>query len=275
MNGKAHSENFKRYYKWGNLQYKGNIVQGLYEGYGELYNINGNIKYKGPFMNSIPHGDNGVFYHKKTGKVKYYGSVIYGLYDGYGTRLNKNEQVIESGVFVNGFFSHGFVNLYNENSQILEYSGQCTSGKYWGHGVLYHRNGQKLYQGKFVNGNRDGQEIVEYDPYGNICFIGSVSDGEKVGKSENFVYDEIYSFSNCEDNETIQDQVTKIYISQILSQAQCTSFQSESITSSLFNAAKKSLFDRSMRCFEKSNSSGFRSQRNAKDRAAFEIMPLF
>ncbi len=187
FNGKA-----KIYFSNGSI-YEGEIVQGQFNGYGELsfsYNwriagdfLNGNIKngkiydenklliFEGEF-NEDTSFKSGTRYYEN-GDI-YKGEFLDGLTDGYGIYKYENGDILE-GEFENGFIFNGRI----EYKSGIIYEGEMEN-------MIPHGIGTKMifentvYEGSFLNGAMDGYGTIFYGN-GNK-FIGEFKDNHIEGK---------------------------------------------------------------------------------------------
>lgn len=134
----------------GNLVYVGNVKDGVYDGYGTLYDGKGNMKYQGNFAN--------------------------GEFDGYGKIYGDNGNVVYTGSTSNGV-CNGYGNLYNDQGDKI-YEGNFENGVYSGFGVETSSNGY-VYEGNFKNGlkNDDGKLS---DQCKNVLYQGTWVDDKPI-----------------------------------------------------------------------------------------------
>lgn len=122
--------------KTGKTIFKGNLMNGLLNGYGEYYHEDGEIKCIGEFKDNILHGY-GIEYLKsiieteeKYLRPKYYiyrGENIYGMPHGHGYLFSVNKGVsIYDGEFRYGNFNNG--NALVMDDDILIYDGEFVDG---------------------------------------------------------------------------------------------------------------------------------------------------
>ncbi len=104
-------------------QYVGDIVNGVANGKGTLFDKNGNIVYYGDFVNNEYFGE-GNLYHKN-GNIKYIGILQNNKYNGLGK-------------------------LYYENGKI-NYDGEFVQDLKSGKGTLYNDVGGEIFKGDFFN----------------------------------------------------------------------------------------------------------------------------
>lgn len=123
--------------------YEGTLKNGVFDGYGEQY-WNENVYYKGNYVNGKFDG-NGLFVNSE---ISYEGEFSDGEYNGTGV-LTSN-----SGYKYIGSFEH---NLFNGTGYILyqngdSYKGDFKDGYFNGYGTYKYADG-KIENGIFENGN--------------------------------------------------------------------------------------------------------------------------
>ena len=147
------------------LVYEGEFINGMKFGPGKSFinsyintvwkkNLNPAIKFEGDFIND-----------KRTGKDKEY---------------NCQKRLIFEGEY-----------LYDERKKgkeyvdgTLEFEGEYLNNKKW-NGKGYDKNGNILYE--LHNGNG---KIIQYDEIGLLIFKGNYLNGKKVGKVEEYNYND-------------------------------------------------------------------------------------
>jgi len=116
--------------KWGKIDNLNIIIKGFFnndklEGYGEVFDKEENINYKG--------------YWKK------------GLLDGIG--IQYNETFIYEGYFKEGKKNGKGIQIYKKENE--KYEGEWKDGNYEGYGIYYYSNGNK-YIGQWKNNIKEG-----------------------------------------------------------------------------------------------------------------------
>ena len=177
------------------LKYKGYFKEGKFDGFGQLYDDNGNLIYEGFFKKNEFNG-RGTFYKNKIKEYegnfindKYHGIGIEYLSNGkrrrkafysedkikknrYGILYNENDEEIYVGPLLDGIPKKGkSIIIYSEddNNYIL-YKGNFESFKYNGKGTLYFENGYIYEENKIkfdgIFRNNDYLEGILYNRSG-------------------------------------------------------------------------------------------------------------
>ena len=170
LNGLRHGKGTVYYKKNGKIKYKGDFVNGKYEGFGELYDENGTlqckgnfkngkceediklyyyngiINYEGQFVNGLKHGKGKKYY--ENGKIQYEGYFINNKYEGIGKLFYKNGEIKYEGTFKNGKFDEGKGKEYYDDYWLttIKYEGDFKSGNYEGKGKLFYEKGEIKYE---------------------------------------------------------------------------------------------------------------------------------
>jgi len=161
--------------------YKGHIVDGKRNGFGEYTTNNGSIyegewkddkksgqgkmvykdgsSYDGEWKDDIKEGYGTVIW--SNGK-KYIGYLVNNQKEGQGVTYYANGNKETEGNYKNGELD-GKGKQYYENGKI-GYSGDWKMGKYNGIGIFYTEDGFKMYEGEFKNGTMEGQGIFISPP---------------------------------------------------------------------------------------------------------------
>ena len=176
-------EGFFSNYKYngkGMLYYKNNKI--FFVGYfkendyvkGILYDPEGNIVYKGEFINKNPKEGKNIKLFELNGDLIYEGDFLEGKYHGQGTLYEigkyerkgifsefKRKKYI--GEFNNGNFE-GTGKLYMDHSlgKYLYYEGKFKNGLFNDEGILFYQNGKKFYDGNFKDGQICGKGVRFY-----------------------------------------------------------------------------------------------------------------
>ena len=182
-------ENFAFYNPQGQLQFKGNAVEGLKNGFGTEFHSNEQIKYEGYFINGKPDTDNekqdtGKIYYAN-GNLEYIGSLKKGLYNGSGEYYNAEQILISKGNFVDGALSGSDCFMYHDN-QNLKYTGEMAGNLFEGEGELYHENSALKYKGTFKRGRPDGKKCNIHHDNGQIKIIVPMINGYYEGRGKEY-----------------------------------------------------------------------------------------
>ena len=89
------------YFSNGQVEYKGEFVDGKYEGEGTFYIDNGTLLYEGGFRKGVYDGI-GTLYNLKTGRKSYEGSYQNGIASGKGIIYRENGQIAYQGELLLG-----------------------------------------------------------------------------------------------------------------------------------------------------------------------------
>lgn len=143
-------------------------------GFGEFYNLQNTIVYRGEIKDGIPLGF-GILYSP-------IGPYIEECMDfkahGYGRIFDKERVLLYQGKFVDDL-QEGYGIYYNEKG-IKRYEAEWKGNKINGVGIEYYDNGVVCYMGMFKNNNREGYGTL-YDQKGRKFIQGefknSIPDG--------------------------------------------------------------------------------------------------
>jgi hypothetical protein len=147
------------------LKYEGDLVDGLYEGNGKLYE-KGKF-YKGEFKSGSKNGVGELYTDTNPMKLIYKGLFENDVYSGQGASYGDNKNVLFEGEFKNGKLE-GAGRAYYPSDPLqssdplpsngpLEYEGLFSNGVYNGAGKLWSKAGVLLYDGNFQNGQYSGE----------------------------------------------------------------------------------------------------------------------
>ncbi|MFS0555406.1 MORN repeat-containing protein [Brevibacillus sp. 179-C9.3 HS] len=164
----------------GTMIYSGQLVDGLYDGKGELYDENGKLLYSGEFKTGTLQGLGKGY---RNGVLVYHGGFESGVYAGQGTLYNENQQVVLQGIFKNGKLDGAGQEMHTNGA--IKYEGAFQNGVYNGSGRLFTQNGQLLYDGMFDNGFYGG-EGTDYYGNGLVQYKGQFLDGRYNGAGSLF-----------------------------------------------------------------------------------------
>ncbi len=134
---------------------------------GILYDPNGNIIYKGDFINDKPKEGKNLKLYEHNGEIKDEGDFLDGDYS-YGTLYGYNYYFKRRSKLYEGQFKkeeyHVFGKLYKDNyfGIYLYYDGYFDNGAFNGKGTLFYQNGQKFYEGIFMDNQIKGKGIKYY-----------------------------------------------------------------------------------------------------------------
>ncbi|MCL2045384.1 MAG: hypothetical protein FWG88_03250 [Oscillospiraceae bacterium] len=149
--------------KYDGLVFSGEMEEGRFNGYGEIYFDNGD---------------------------KYEGSFVDGRFDGEGTLYDSSELPIFHGVFSQGQIQYGTFYINNDDSIMLllgewedtligngwRYEGRWSESGQNGQGCFFYSNGSQ-YIGGFANGQANGKgEII--DASGRLIYSGDFVQGQ-------------------------------------------------------------------------------------------------
>lgn len=158
--------------------YKGDLLNGKYEGEGELF-LKDKFKYTGIFKDNFPNGKGTLIYFEKN--IKYSGEIIEGKKHGKGI-LEFADGTIYEGDFSNDFiegkgiirFSNGniFEGLFKEGKiqgkgKFIWSDGKIYDGEYEdflkkGYGKFFW-NEDKYYEGQWLNNKQHGKGVIHYN----------------------------------------------------------------------------------------------------------------
>ena len=159
-----------------NPMYRGTLEEGLLQGKGEEYDLDGLLIYQGNFVDGVRSGDGSLY---EAGVLVYEGQFSGGLANGMGIAY-------EDGVKC--------------------YQGAFVDGLYEGTGTAYHPNGRRAYVGSFAAGLYEG-EGTEYDETGKLHYKGSFAAGQYDGSGTIYLEDGSYiqsEFTAGESSGSIQ-----------------------------------------------------------------------
>lgn len=163
-----------RYWENGQFLYKGDMVDGLYEGTGTLYYADGVICYQGEFSFGKKEGDGSLF--TEEGILQYEGGFHRDEYEGEGKLYGETGTLIYEGGFSRGKY-HGTGMLFDPMTDFPVYDGTFRLGYYDGEGVEYDSEGSLRYEGGFLLGVYHGQGIYYDEVTGNVLMEGEFRNG--------------------------------------------------------------------------------------------------
>ena len=134
-----------------NILYRGNIVNGLREGKGEMY-FNDEYLYIGDWKNNLKHGKGKIYSLYNTDLIIYDGEFKNDMFDGYGISyyiLANIPTLIYKGSWRNNLM-HGYGELYEDNIQI---------GEHKLYPINKYDNKIPIFKGNFINGIKFNSEL--------------------------------------------------------------------------------------------------------------------
>lgn len=159
----------------GNPHYKGEIVNGLYEGRGMLYYANGQLAYQGDFSFGQKDGEGSLY--TEAGVLLYEGGFKKDKYEGIGKMYDeKYGNLVYDGEFSSGKYN-GTGLLFDPLSEFPLYAGTFRQGYYDGQGVEYDNNGAPRYEGHFLLGIYHGQGVYYDAATGAVLLSGEFRNG--------------------------------------------------------------------------------------------------
>ena len=155
--------------KNGELIYKGEVINGVYNGKGTQYMTTGHgvVKYReGKFSNGKLDGHGGIEYFDGVLK-KYEGDFKEGRYEGKG-KLYFLEESKSWPRYEGSFKNNQIIDGVEKNENGVKiFEGEFVNGNY-SDGIQYDSSGFKIYKGTFSNKKRDGKDCEEFYPNTNI-----------------------------------------------------------------------------------------------------------
>ena len=134
--------------------YEGGFLRGKYNKFGKLYDNNGELIYEGEFLEGNYHGD-GILLIKENNYMNEF-------YEGIGSPN-------EGKLYIKGKFTKGIIE--DENASItqktyldtyLYFEGSIKNNLYNGFGKIYYKNKNIFFQGNFEKGKISGEGIKFY-----------------------------------------------------------------------------------------------------------------
>ena len=142
------------------IKYKGNIINGQYEGRGILYDYDGNIKYNGFFVEGN-YESFGKEY--KSNELLYEGYFKNNLYNGKGILYNKGK-IIYNGYFKDGYYNGIGIEYFNNGNRKRKMKYEKNKPLEKCYGILYDDNNNEIYRGLLINKIPDcGKSVTIYD----------------------------------------------------------------------------------------------------------------
>lgn len=164
-----------RYWENGQILYKGDMEDGLYEGTGTLYYADGVICYQGEFSFGKKEGTGSLY--TKEGILQYEGGFHRDEYEGEGKLYDvETGTLVYEGGFARGKY-HGTGMLFHPMTDFPIYDGNFRLGYYDGEGAEYNSEGSLRYEGGFLLGVYHGQGIYYEEFTGNVLMEGEFRNG--------------------------------------------------------------------------------------------------
>ena len=175
------------YYKTGEIQTEGFVVNHKFEGLKKLYSKNGNISYQANMIN----GSGWSFY---LANGKQYGTYKEWYENGKLLEISNWNNSLQHGARVT-FFENGVIKLkdfwtfgkrnwlfrdYYSNGN-LQTSRIFKNGREEGQTQSYHENGKLQIEFSYINGNREGG-YIQYHENGKLSCVGQFENDKEVGE---------------------------------------------------------------------------------------------
>ncbi|MEM6526603.1 MAG: hypothetical protein AAF693_22615, partial [Bacteroidota bacterium] len=149
------------YYASGDLQAKGTLVNGLFQGQYIVYHYNGNISFSGTMNKDQWDGLQTEFY--KSGATKTRSHFENGNLTGYYQSYHNNGQIAQEGWLINGDIQQKWVEYYLDGS--VNNESYYTDGKL--REVEYYDKAKRIISREYYDGDILTQ-ILQYDTLGNV-----------------------------------------------------------------------------------------------------------
>ena len=134
--------------------YRGTLEEGLLQGLGEEYDLDGLLTYEGKFVDGVRSGDGSLY---EAGVLVYEGQFSGGLANGMGTAYEDGVKCYQ-GAFVDGLYEGAGTAYYPDGTR--SYVGSFAQGLYEGEGTEYREDGKMRYKGSFAAGQYDGNGTI-------------------------------------------------------------------------------------------------------------------
>lgn len=155
------------FHKNGNIMYKGAFVDNIKVGFGKEFYNNGFLYYKGQYAKNLPDGNDIKLYYSN-GNLKYSGDCAQGVYQGFGSFYWPNGILRYQGNWSDGKITGNNVKIYYNNGNV-EYEGQMRDGQFEGVGRYFYENGRKKFEGTLRKGKPIVDDMFEmYDLSGSV-----------------------------------------------------------------------------------------------------------
>lgn len=187
-------------------RYIGQMKDGLFHGFGQVFDADGNLSFEGEFFEGKSDGQIRKFFPDGR-SVKFRGTCSNGLMEGEGTFYYPDGSVRMVAVCKGGQVDgvgrmyyqggklaytgqiyqeqpHGFGSLYSLETGIRVYEGNFDRSKRNGYGEIFTKHGKRIYVGEYLNDLKHGQGILYDINTGNIVFKGQFENGNAVDKAD-------------------------------------------------------------------------------------------
>lgn len=134
--------------------YRGTLEEGLLQGKGQEYDLDGLLTYEGNFVDGVRSGDGASY---DAGVLTYEGQFSGGLANGMGIGYEDGVKCYQ-GAFVEGLYEGTGTTYYPDGTRA--YVGSFAAGLYEGEGTAYSEDGKLRYKGSFAAGLYDGSGVV-------------------------------------------------------------------------------------------------------------------
>lgn len=153
--------------------YRGTLEEGLLQGKGEEYDLEGLLTYQGNFVDGVRSGEGSLY---EAGVLVYEGQFSGGLANGMGIAYADGVKCYQ-GAFVDGQYEGEGTAYYPDGTR--SYVGAFAQGLYEGEGTQYRQDGKMRYKGSFAQGLYDGSGTVYLEDGSTIQaeFTAGVSSG--------------------------------------------------------------------------------------------------
>jgi hypothetical protein len=188
----------------GDIVYRGRFVEGQRSGYGTLY-ANGDVQYVGEWKEGRFEGT-GTMYNIKNGKRMYHGSWCLGRRHGDGTSFSKSEKKEEVKTYEGQWVfdkAQGFGTLMKKGR--VFYTGQMFSNAPHGIGKLFDDDGNLVFSGHIENSSPHGYGSLYKD--GKMVFQGEWIRGIRHGEGKCFLTNctGVWNYGRFLRSETVED----------------------------------------------------------------------
>ena len=211
------------YFKNSNDKYSSGIFENNNLINGVLYDINGDITYKGKFINNFPVEGKSIKIYDLYKNLKYIGDISNCKYNGNG-KLYKDKFLYYDGTFKDGNFN-GFGKIYKKEN--LYYEGDFINNEIIGKGIIFFNNKKKHIEGNFEFKNKNDKfdftfskkyaKGILYDYDGNkLCESEIIDFIPKEGKNLKLYSDEDILIYEGDISDYLYHGKGKMYEKEIL-----------------------------------------------------------
>ena len=188
-------------YENGQVMYKGDVKKNsfghdIYDGFGTVYDRQGNVMYSGHWLEHAKHGDGEMYVN---GRLQFKGTFKKGKKEGFGRTYFDDGSLQYEGEFVNDQYSgegvlhypatflaeHADVRAKYEYNSRPFYRGYFLQGMKKGQGVQYYPSGALQYEGEFLWNELSGLVKEYYDateaPASTLRYEGYYFDSKRHG----------------------------------------------------------------------------------------------